>query len=135
MTRSLLAAAIALFVGGCACRVATRCGIVLRAPVKDYYGTLEPFAAKAVYFVVTDRFVNGDPSNDQRDQGGGRARPHLRHPAAAMQWRGRQHRLPGRRLQGHRRQRRLHPRDGLHLGVDHADRGQPGRSLHRRRRR
>lgn len=34
------------------------------------YGTLEPFASEAVYFVVTDRFVNGDPSNDQRDQGG-----------------------------------------------------------------
>ena len=36
----------------------------------DYYGTQEPFAKEAVYFVVTDRFVNGDPSNDQRDQGG-----------------------------------------------------------------
>lgn len=39
------------------------------APAADYYGTTEPFAANAVYFVVTDRFVNGDPSNDQRDQG------------------------------------------------------------------
>ena len=39
------------------------------ATAKDYYGTLEPFAANAVYFVVTDRFVNGDPSNDHRDQG------------------------------------------------------------------
>ncbi|HVJ38382.1 MAG TPA: cyclomaltodextrin glucanotransferase, partial [Stenotrophomonas sp.] len=36
----------------------------------DYYGTLEPFAADAVYFVVTDRFVNGDTGNDHRDQGG-----------------------------------------------------------------
>jgi cyclomaltodextrin glucanotransferase len=35
-----------------------------------FYGTLEPFASEAIYFVVTDRFVNGDPSNDQRDQGG-----------------------------------------------------------------
>src|SRR5690606_12515449 len=33
-------------------------------------GTLEPFASHAVYFVVTDRFVNGDPGNDHRDQGG-----------------------------------------------------------------
>ncbi len=40
------------------------------ASAADYYGTLEPFAKEAVYFVVTDRFVNGDPSNDQRDQGG-----------------------------------------------------------------
>jgi cyclomaltodextrin glucanotransferase len=35
----------------------------------DYYGTLEPFARDAVYFVLTDRFVDGDPSNDHRDQG------------------------------------------------------------------
>ncbi|MDT8449585.1 MAG: alpha-amylase family glycosyl hydrolase [Wenzhouxiangellaceae bacterium] len=36
----------------------------------SYYGTLEPFVESAVYFVVTDRFVNGDESNDHRDQGG-----------------------------------------------------------------
>jgi len=36
----------------------------------DYYGTLEPFASEAVYFVLTDRFVNGDTRNDFRDQGG-----------------------------------------------------------------
>jgi glycosidase len=35
----------------------------------SYYGTLEPFASEAVYLVVTDRFVNGDTSNDHRDQG------------------------------------------------------------------
>jgi cyclomaltodextrin glucanotransferase len=35
-----------------------------------FYGTTEPFASEAIYFVMTDRFVNGDPSNDQRDQGG-----------------------------------------------------------------
>ena len=39
-------------------------------PFPDIYGTLEPFAEHAVYFVVTDRFVNGDASNDHRDQGG-----------------------------------------------------------------
>lgn len=36
----------------------------------DYIGTTEPFASEAVYFVVTDRFVNGDVSNDHREQGG-----------------------------------------------------------------
>lgn len=51
----------ALLVAGCAHRQGAR---------TDYVGTTEPFAADAVYFVVTDRFVNGDPSNDQRDQGG-----------------------------------------------------------------
>ena len=36
----------------------------------DYYGTLEPFASEAVYFVVTDRFVDGDPQNNFPEQGG-----------------------------------------------------------------
>jgi glycosidase len=40
------------------------------AAAPRYIGTTEPFASDAVYFVVTDRFVNGDPDNDQRDQGG-----------------------------------------------------------------
>ena len=39
------------------------------APV-ELYGTLEPMASDAVYFALTDRFVNGDTSNDQRTQGG-----------------------------------------------------------------
>jgi cyclomaltodextrin glucanotransferase len=37
---------------------------------RDLVGTAEPFASDAVYFVLTDRFVNGDPSNDHRQQGG-----------------------------------------------------------------
>ncbi|WP_192906699.1 alpha-amylase family glycosyl hydrolase [Luteimonas marina] len=36
----------------------------------EAYGTLEPFASESIYFVLTDRFVNGDPDNDHRDQGG-----------------------------------------------------------------
>lgn len=39
-------------------------------PDADYYGTLAPFAAEAVYFVVTDRFVDGDPTNNHAQQGG-----------------------------------------------------------------
>ncbi len=34
------------------------------------YGTQEPFAAEAIYFVVTDRFVDGDASNNYPQQGG-----------------------------------------------------------------
>jgi cyclomaltodextrin glucanotransferase len=37
---------------------------------RNLVGTTEPMASDAVYFVLTDRFVNGDPSNDQRTQGG-----------------------------------------------------------------
>lgn len=58
------AALAATFATGCAHRPASS------AAAPDYYGTTEPFAAHAVYFVMTDRFVNGDPANDQRDQGG-----------------------------------------------------------------
>lgn len=33
-------------------------------------GTDHPFASEAIYFVVTDRFVDGDPRNNHEDQGG-----------------------------------------------------------------
>ena len=38
--------------------------------VPEFHGTLEPFAAETVYFIVTDRFVDGDPANNYEDQGG-----------------------------------------------------------------
>lgn len=60
----LALAALALALAGCA-----TAGPAASSP-RDYYGTLEPMAGDAVYFVVTDRFVNGDPDNDQREQGG-----------------------------------------------------------------
>ena len=46
------------------------CAPITALAADDLYGTTEPFAKEAVYFVLTDRFVNGDPSNDHRDQGG-----------------------------------------------------------------
>ncbi|WP_199100084.1 alpha-amylase family glycosyl hydrolase [Dyella sp. ASV21] len=49
---------------------ATFGALAVDAPGREFYGTDEPFAANAIYFVMTDRFVNGDPSNDHRDQGG-----------------------------------------------------------------
>jgi glycosidase len=69
ITPATLAAAIALAVTGCATTPPPSVAPSTTATA-DYYGTLEPFAANAVYFVVTDRFVNGDTGNDQRDQGG-----------------------------------------------------------------
>lgn len=36
----------------------------------SYYGTQLSFASEAVYFLMTDRFVDGDPSNNQVNQGG-----------------------------------------------------------------
>ncbi len=35
-----------------------------------YYGTQEPFAEEAIYFLLTDRFVDGDPTNNHEKQGG-----------------------------------------------------------------
>ncbi len=36
----------------------------------EFYGTKEPFAKEAIYFIMTDRFVDGDPSNNHETQGG-----------------------------------------------------------------
>ncbi|WP_028918623.1 alpha-amylase family glycosyl hydrolase [Pseudoxanthomonas suwonensis] len=56
----------------------TALGLAGSAAASDYYGTLEPFASESIYFVMTDRFANGDPANDHRDQGVDPARPELR---------------------------------------------------------
>ncbi len=74
-----LAFAIALALTSCASTAPVRgstspAAAAAPAMAPDYYGTLEPFASDAVYFVLTDRFVNGDPSNDQRDQGKARGK-------------------------------------------------------------
>ena len=76
-THHLLAIGIAIAVSGAlsSCKTTNALASSASTPAQqasastDYYGTLEPFASDAVYFVMTDRFVNGDPSNDQRDQG------------------------------------------------------------------
>jgi len=41
-----------------------------QAEPSHYYGTQEPFAEEAIYFLLTDRFVDGDSSNNHQDQGG-----------------------------------------------------------------
>lgn len=61
-----LTIAVALSLGGCV----TVDPLPDDRPPPDYYGTLEPFASEAVYFIVTDRFVDGDPGNNFPDQGG-----------------------------------------------------------------
>ena len=57
--RRLLAVLVAAALTLSACASVPRDSSAPQA-AKDYYGTLEPFAANAVYFVVTDRFVNGE---------------------------------------------------------------------------
>ncbi|WP_027484999.1 alpha-amylase family glycosyl hydrolase [Rhodanobacter sp. OR87] len=58
---ALLAGALTLACG---------CAQAATTATPDFVGSDAPFAANAIYFVMTDRFVNGDPSNDHRDQGG-----------------------------------------------------------------
>ncbi len=75
MNRRILAAACALLVAACSQAPGPSSDASHVAPATPagkggFVGTTEPFAAHAVYFVLTDRFVNGDPSNDQRGQGG-----------------------------------------------------------------
>ncbi len=40
------------------------------AQAEELYGTLHPFAAENVYFVITDRFVDGDKSNNYQQESG-----------------------------------------------------------------
>lgn len=62
---TLGAVASAVIVGGCQTTDST-----VNAPVAHIYGTQEPFTKEAVYFVMTDRFVDGDPRNNFEQQGG-----------------------------------------------------------------
>jgi cyclomaltodextrin glucanotransferase len=65
ISRNAIASVLAATVALSACAPATKPEVS-----GPFYGTAEPFAGEAIYFVVTDRFVNGDPGNDQREQGG-----------------------------------------------------------------
>lgn len=63
MRRCLAVAGVALLAG---CVSAPSAQVEER----EFYGTLEPFASEAVYFLLTDRFVDGDSSNNHVEQGG-----------------------------------------------------------------
>jgi glycosidase len=41
-----------------------------KAKLTEFYGTTDPFVKEAVYFVMTDRFVDGDSTNNYFQQGG-----------------------------------------------------------------
>lgn len=73
--RTFIASAIAMAVTGCTStqpdqNAPTQSASINDAPAVEFYGTTEPFTAEAVYFVMTDRFVDGDPENNYEEQGG-----------------------------------------------------------------
>lgn len=55
---------------GCASTSEQGTAVHANKQVHEFYGTKEAFAKEAVYFVMTDRFVDGDPSNNYPEQGG-----------------------------------------------------------------
>ncbi|MBP8909589.1 MAG: hypothetical protein KBG34_09285, partial [Pseudoxanthomonas sp.] len=65
--RFLTVLSAALLLAACSGKPADPPAAAAVPAAAQVHGTLEPFAAEAIYFVLTDRFVNGDPSNDQRD--------------------------------------------------------------------
>ena len=68
--RFLTVLSAALLLAACSGKPADPPAAAAVPAAAQVHGTLEPFASEAIYFVLTDRFVNGDPSNDQREQGG-----------------------------------------------------------------
>ena len=68
--RFLTVLSAALLLAACSGKPADPPAAAAVPAAAQVHGTLEPFAAEAIYFVLTDRFVNGDPSNDQREQVG-----------------------------------------------------------------
>ncbi|ALS97515.1 alpha-amylase family glycosyl hydrolase [Lacimicrobium alkaliphilum] len=73
MTKSypLLGAVSAAILLLFACKPQTESGHkTLEQQRPEYAGTEHPFASEAVYFLMLDRFVDGDPANNHQDQGG-----------------------------------------------------------------
>ena len=67
--------AVALTIAGIFCTACTstsapKIGSTENTDNFNVVGTSNPFASEAVYFVVTDRFVDGDPNNNHEGQGG-----------------------------------------------------------------
>ncbi len=65
---SSLAIALLLLLNACAAK--NDASSLLSAPVPTIIGTDHDFAKEAIYFALTDRFVDGDPSNNHVHQGG-----------------------------------------------------------------
>ncbi|WP_018981678.1 alpha-amylase family glycosyl hydrolase [Salinimonas chungwhensis] len=69
--RQIIAASVALALTGCAQTSSSVSKSSSSEPATPTIrGTDNPFAKEAIYFVVTDRFVDGDPTNNQEEQGG-----------------------------------------------------------------
>lgn len=71
MTRKIVFTSVCtaiLALSGCASRGPAEIAALQKDA--EFYGTTHPYAAEQVYFALTDRFVDGDPSNNHTKQGG-----------------------------------------------------------------
>ncbi|MFT4941684.1 MAG: glycosidase [Paraglaciecola sp.] len=59
-----------LLISACGPAVQQETLAVTESTKTEFYGTAQPFTSEAIYFVMTDRFVDGDPSNNHEQQGG-----------------------------------------------------------------
>ena len=53
-----------------ACTAVKKSNVTEATQVKEIYGTTNDYASEAIYFLLTDRFVDGDSSNNHEQQGG-----------------------------------------------------------------
>jgi glycosidase len=67
---SLVAISVsAVLLGGCQA-TGTNTEVSVTNDTVNLVGTEHAFASEAIYFLMTDRFVDGDPANNYEDQGG-----------------------------------------------------------------
>lgn len=67
---ALFAGFAAMALGACSAQTGSAPGSASSSATStQIYGTDNAFASEAIYFLLTDRFVDGDPSNNQVDQG------------------------------------------------------------------
>ncbi|WP_281559449.1 alpha-amylase family glycosyl hydrolase [Thalassomonas sp. RHCl1] len=66
-----VSAILTLSLGACVSQPGQKANLPHEQSMKPaFYGSQNPFASESVYFLLTDRFVDGDPSNNQENQGG-----------------------------------------------------------------
>ena len=65
-----LTISVVLALAGCAPSNHSRVAESSNHTTQQFYGTDNPFVKEAVYFVMTDRFVDGDKTNNYPEQGG-----------------------------------------------------------------
>jgi cyclomaltodextrin glucanotransferase len=72
LTLTSVSTILSLTIFGCTSSVElpSNSSVLSNQQTPEFYGTLNPYASESVYFLLTDRFVDGDKTNNHEDQGG-----------------------------------------------------------------